>query len=357
MSRCKIFASDEGFGHLVRQQAISEALLGLAPDLDIDLQTDNNADAASWLFPQANVIRRFNNILWPRHASGSPDLERTRAFYADYLARSDQFLEQETVADYDFLISDFVYEAFPLGHSGKIPTFGVAHFTWDWFFSKLYPSPVRDSVLGRWREHAQLADVLFFSEFSPVDIIEYYKHKAFIHPLIVRRALDKNIVKRGEFNVLIMDSGANILTNSISKAVNEIHKLPDFHFFVSDKFSLDVENVTGIPRHEPVINYLSHMDLVIARGGFNLISECIGYRVPLLLLGEISNPEVERNMFFLKHQGLGSYISLDRFTNHFAETLQRFVEGEYRHIRTNMTSHDLRTDGAMVVADRILNHR
>jgi hypothetical protein len=67
------------------------------PDLAIVLQTSKNADAASWIFPEARLTRRFNNILWPRLESGIPDLDETRRFYSGYIERSDHFLKEEEV--------------------------------------------------------------------------------------------------------------------------------------------------------------------------------------------------------------------------------------------------------------------
>jgi uncharacterized protein (TIGR00661 family) len=356
MTHCKIYASDEGFGHLVRQQAVADALTRLVPEIQFDLQTQNHADTASWLFPEATLIRRFNNIRWPRDADGSPDLSATKQFLSDYQTRSKTFINEESdQQDYDFLLSDFVYEAFPIGRQRGIPAFGICHFTWDWFFSKLYPLPITTQVLDYMQSLAWQAERLFFSEFSPPDLIAHYHAKAIVHPLIVRQRDTPKIVHTDRFKVLIMDSGANVLTQSIEDAVKQVHRLPDIQFFIHNNFALEADNVTLIPDNVPIVDYLKDMDLVISRGGFNTIAECIAWRVPLLLIGEARNPEMERNLFCIKQQDLGSFVSLQRFRNQFADTLQRFIDGEYLHIKNQTQNHDIRTDGADVVAKAIVD--
>ena len=37
----------------------------------------------------------------------------------------------------DFIISDFVPEAFELANILKIKSYGVCHFTWDWLYEKI----------------------------------------------------------------------------------------------------------------------------------------------------------------------------------------------------------------------------
>ena len=79
--RYKIFASDEGFGHLVRQQAIFEEIRALEPDIGASLQTQHQAGAARWLFGDVEIIEKFNNISWAKTRKGTPDLGKIKAYY------------------------------------------------------------------------------------------------------------------------------------------------------------------------------------------------------------------------------------------------------------------------------------
>ena len=356
--KCKIFLSDEGFGHLVRQKAIYDQFQILEPAFNATVQTGSHADVARDMFGSAVLIKKFNNIHWARQENGSPDLEKINHFFQDYEERAQDFiqLEQNRINEYDFVISDFVYEAFPVAQSNQIPAFGVAHFTWDWFFSKMYPVPISYRLIEQMQKHAQLADTVFFPPFTPEEILNFFGSKAVQVPLIARAPKPTSIKPSKEkFNVLIMDSGASVLSQHINKAITQINSIDSIHFFIAKKYGLHGENITVIPDGEFFTDYISQVDLVITRGGFNTISECIAYRTPVLLLGETSNPEIDKNLLAIKSEHLGSFISLEKFVNDLQSNLYSFIDHEYDQIKATMNEHDYRTDGATVIAGTILD--
>lgn len=355
--RYKIYASDEGFGHLVRQQAIYEELKRLCPEIQATLQTQFQMPAARSLFGDIEFIEKFNNVTWSKRRDGTPDLPKIRAFYADYIHRSDEFIRREQGIDqFQFVVSDFVYEAFPVAVRHNIPAFGIAHHTWDWFFSKLYPLPVATNVLERLYNHALSADILFFPPFTPHDILDAYASKIKQVPLIVRSRDQRiSIETKEDFKILIMDSSTKLLSARIKPAVRMLSDLPDIHFFVPEYLGAEADNVTSIGHDEVLLDYMPHMDLVIARAGFNTISECVAHRVPLLLIGEASNPEMDSNMLALKQTGLASFISIQSLSENFKEVVRSFIDNEYKVVARHMQEHEMECDGARVVAEDILN--
>ncbi|MEM1200265.1 MAG: glycosyltransferase [Pseudomonadota bacterium] len=353
----KIYTSDEGFGHLVRQRAIHDQLRLLCPQLQTTLQTKTHMQAAKLIFEEVSFIEKFNNIKWAKTASGTPDLEAIARDYADYLERSDAYIASETDIDkHTFVISDFVYEAFEIANAKNVPAFGVAHHTWDWFFSKLYPLPVRTRVLRRLHEQARSAQKLYFPPLTPPDILNAYKENCQEVPFIVRdRAEASPTSTAHEFKVLILDSGSRLLSTSIRRALEQLHELDHIHFFVPEYFGIQADNVTLIGDDEVLMDYMPEMNLVICRAGFNTISECIAHRTPLLLVSEALNPEMESNMLLMKQHGLASFVSLNKLAENFGPTLLDFLSGEYDLVKRHMAHHDFRTDGARVVAEDILN--
>ena len=357
--KCKIYATDEGFGPLVRESAVIEEMRALDPDLDIAFQTHAHIEDARWILQDVSLIDRFNNITWSKHPDGSPDVARIRGSFGDYGERSDTFIHRELVDfDYDFVVSDFVYEAFPVARRKGVPSFGIAHFTWDWFFSKLFPMPLGESTLERMRSFAELADVLYFPPFTPREILKTYAHKAREVPLVVRKhetSLPEGLAG-DKFKVLVIDSGSRVLREHMRAALQQVPELADdFHFFVSPDVGLEASNVTEIHEKEFFVDHIPHVDLVIARAGFNTISECIAFRTPMLLVGEAMNPEMSENMVNLKNEGLGSFVSLERFTESLPTLLPHFVRHEYQGILQAMRSHEIPTDGARVIAEEILD--
>jgi uncharacterized protein (TIGR00661 family) len=354
----KIYLSDEGYGHIVRQRAIIEELRAIHPDIGITIQTSRHLNAAMRFIPGAEYIDRFNNILWHKRPNGSPDVAAIREHYAQYGIISEAYIAQEMEGsdEYDFLISDFVYEAFPVGLQKGIPAFGIAHFTWDWFFSKLYPPPLESSLIYRFISMAGQAKRLYFPPFTPGEILNHYKSVAVEVPLILRKEINHKVSNyTDKFRVLIADSGAGILSESIAKALKSVSDLDDFVFFVSEKFQCENRNVHYIPDSDLMVDYVSDMNLVIGRAGFNTISECVGLRTPMLLIGEAMNPEINENILMLKQFHLGSFISLQTFETGLGKYLPDFISHEYAFISRNMADHEIMSNGAEVVASDIMN--
>lgn len=355
--RARIYLSDEGYGHIVRQRAILEVLRQLNPELMASVQTHTHIDAVARMMPGASLIDKFNNIRWDKQPNGSPDIQAIAERFADYEEVSDRFIQEERLFDQpDFIISDFVYEAFAIGQNHGIPAFGVAHFTWDWFFSKLYPPPITTAVMTRFFTLAKSAKRLYFPPFTPEEILHYYRGNMLEVPLILRSgARHKQPEANGKFRILILDSGAGILGGAIAQALHSVREMDDFQFFVSSSIQTPNKNVSFIDKNALMVDYVKEMDLVIARAGFNTISECIGLRTPMLLIGEAMNPEINENIINLKKVGLGSFISLETFAHGLAEFLPGFLVHEYKTLAYNMANHDLPLNGAEVIAHDILD--
>ena len=355
--KVKIYLSDEGFGHIVRQNAIHSELKKMIPDLQTTIQTEKHLEVAKNIFGKAEYISKHGNIIWIKKKNGSPDINKIQSFYEDYESRWDAYLlSEENKLNHDFVLSDFVYEPFDIASKKNIPIFGIAHFTWDWFFSKLYPSPLKSSLIKRFSDSANKADVLYFPPLTPLEIIQHYKNSKMV-PFIVRKNINHKKVEpfKNRFKVLIIDSGAGVLKNSILKSFSQLSELRDIQFYLVEGYNQYADNITYIPSQELLVDYIGDVDLVIGRAGFNTISECIAIRTPMLLLGEAMNPEMSENIIELKKLGLGSFISLVEFETSLTTYLPRFISSEYKIIKENMDNHELPTNGAEVIAEDITN--
>jgi uncharacterized protein (TIGR00661 family) len=357
MKKCKVYLSDEGYGHIVRQRCVIAELLRVRPDLAIQVQTSVHLDAAMRMIPGVEFINKYNNITWDKHPGGSPDTTAIEQRYLDHQVQAEKMIEDELVdIQADFILSDFVYEAFRIGKLRGIPTFGVAHFTWDWFFSKMYPPPVSTQLIKFWMSCAGDAKRLYFPPFTPEEIIRFYGAKAMQVPLILHREIErKNLNSQGKFKILIIDSGAGVLNDSVHAALTNIAGLNDYIFYVSSRHYREQENLRFIPETEMLADYVASMDLVIGRAGFNTISECIGMRTPMLLIGEAMNPEMTENITMLKKRHLGSFISLDTFEHGLGNFLKAFISQEFHLISQAMRSHDIPTNGAEVIVRNVLS--
>ncbi len=351
--------SDEGYGHIVRQNAIIKAIEKKHPDFSPSIQTHKHLSVAQRIIENAHFEDIYNNISWFKRTDGSPDVAKIKTHFQNYPTRSKQYISEniEGVKGYDFLISDFVYEVSEMGEKLDIKTFGVAHFTWDWFFSKLFPPPLSEEVLSNFFALAKKFDILFFPPFTPPEILDFYNDNACEVPFIIdqNRSSNSKQLRSDAFKVLIIDSGAGVLSSHIQKALLQISKLSDFFFYASETFSSVASNIEFISKDELFIDYISGVDLVIARPGFNTITECIAHRTPMLLIGEDMNPEIIENSMQLKKVGLASFISLKDFSSHLSEVLPMFIKNEYQTILERMKQHTFALNGADVIASHILN--
>jgi uncharacterized protein (TIGR00661 family) len=354
--KTKLYITDEGFGPLVRQSAVFKELSSLIPSLDVLIQTQRHIEDAKRIIPGIEYQNKFNNIIWHKTDKGTPDREKIEEYYKGYNQLSDEYIlkELEENNQVDFIISDFVYEAFEIANKINIPSFGIAHFTWDWFFSKFYPPAINHDVIYKMMKRAMLADVLFFPPYTPKEIIQFYGKKVVEVPLIVRhhtpiaKKLDKN-----KKHVLFIDSGSGVNKIAMETIAKHLHLFKNYQFYLPEKLNKVADNITLIPESELLLDYISSMDLVVGRAGFNTISECIACRTPMLLFGETLNPEMRENKFFVKEDGLGSFTSLEKLVENTEKVLNDFFEGEYDIINRNMLAHNYRTDGAKVIAEII----
>jgi spore coat polysaccharide biosynthesis predicted glycosyltransferase SpsG len=62
--KTKIYLSDEGYGHVVRQRAILEELQKLDDSLDSTIQTKVHIQFAASNIPANSFIDKFNKIKW-----------------------------------------------------------------------------------------------------------------------------------------------------------------------------------------------------------------------------------------------------------------------------------------------------
>ncbi len=354
--KTKLYITDEGFGPLVRQSAVLKELALLIPSLKVLIQSQRHIEDAKRIIPGFEYHNKFNNILWHKTERGTPDREKIEKYYNGYNQLSNEYIvkELEENNQVDFIISDFVYEAFEIAKKMNIPSFGIAHFTWDWFFSQFYPPAINHEVIYKMMERANMADILFFPPYTPKEIIQFYGKKVVEVPLIVRyhTPLTKELDKKKK-HILFIDSGSGVNKIAMQTIANQLHLLENYQFYLPEKLNILAENITLISESELLLDYISSMDLVVGRAGFNSISECIACRTPMLLFGETLNPEMRENKFFVKEDGLGSFTSLEKLVENTEKVLDDFFEGEYDIIKRNMLSHNYRTDGAKVIAEII----
>ena len=91
--KCKIYLSDEGFGHLVRQEAIIKHL-NLIEKIDITIQTKEKIKFAREKFKgKVKYIEKHNGIQTTKTASGKLNVAKTISTFKKYISKIDNIIK------------------------------------------------------------------------------------------------------------------------------------------------------------------------------------------------------------------------------------------------------------------------
>lgn len=357
-----VFASDEGFGHIVRQEAVIKEILSRIPDARITVHT--NAKLAAMKEKLGDRVQYrdvFNNVLTIKTQNGALDRERTLSMFRDYEAKASAWIRRalEDGVDFDFCISDFVPEAFELARLLNRPSFGVAHFTWDWFFACLDPTETKS--LSKMEEYIGRATRIYFPPFTPRSLLEKHRRVAKEVAFIINEFTPISIAPNGMRKCLIMDNGTNTLARLIGKVVPTLTTLTEVNFFLgaahlSGETLRMVEGAPNIVHVRGLKNLHSHipkMDFIIARGGFNTLTECLISKIPSMLVEEGGNPEVKENVRLAAEGGYASAFATSDFGPNFARRIRLFIECEYDVIKANLEAADFSKTGPAEVCTDI----
>lgn len=338
--KIKIYISDEGYGHIVRQRAIIEELLKRGNQITI--QTKRHIDVAKSFFKdKINYIEKFNNIVTVK-SSGSLDLKSTEELMQGYYYKfmPAVYNEMKELKKFDCVISDLVPEAIAAAKLSNKPAFAVCHHTWDWFFKKTFG---KDTKFGSLIEASLLeADAIFFPPFTPDETIEKYKDISVQVPFVTYPFQDIDFpLSAGKLNVLVPDSGTKVLADIIKRNRGNFKKLSKFNFVIVN----DVNNIH---------NLIPKFDLVISRAGFNTISDCIAAGTTMLLINERDNPEVAHNILRLSELSLCGIMSVDDYAHDFIGVFKNFINNEYAEVKINAKKHIFKSDGAKRIAEEVM---
>jgi uncharacterized protein (TIGR00661 family) len=338
--KIKIYISDEGYGHAVRQRAIIQELLKRGHEITV--QTRDHIDVVRSFFKdKIRYVEKFNNIITVK-SSGSLDLRATEELMEGYFYRfmPAVIAEMKELESFDCVISDLVPEGIAAAKLCRKKAFAVCHHTWDWFFKKTFG---RDTKFSGLIEASLLeADAIFVPPFTPDETLEKYRSICVQVPFITYpfEAIDFPLPKN-KINVLVPDSGTKVFAEIISRNRENFEKLTDYHFVV----------VNDANRMH---NLIPKFDLVITRAGFNTISDCMVAGAPVLVINEKDNPEVAHNISRLSELSLCGVMSTDAYANDFVRVFKDFMSKEYESVRNNVKKHIVKCDGAQRIAEEIV---
>ena len=357
MKKICIFISDDGYGHIIRQSAIISILLKKIKNIQITVVTKSKIILLKEKFGNQILFDDYyNNISTVKNKDASLNIKKTKEMFNNWMKKSDIWIERnkKKYDDMDLFISDFVPDAFKLAKLLNKPCIGVAHFTWDWFYGKIYSQ--KDKTYKYLTELIACANMLYFPPFTPISIIKKYKKKITkINFIISDFSYPKITVNKRK--CLIMDNGAQNLRNLIIKTIPYLSKIKEFEFIIrtdnltkkTKKIILNSDNLIPVSGLKNTHSKIIEADIIIARGGFNTISECLSLKKPSILFNEKNNPEVYENITNVKKNNYASLMNINDWGKNFEKRIKIFYLKDYDKISFNLKKINFLTNGSIQI--------
>ena len=301
---CAVFISDVGFGHMVRQRQIIIELLKQFNKISITIFHKKNIHILKKSFGnKIKYVKNFNNIKLKKKSNGLLDIEGSKKIFNQWKKNSDQFLKKNNtnLSKFDFFISDLVPEISYYAFNNKKPCFSICHYTWDWFYKKIFKKT--NFNINIIKKYTNLSSKIYFPPLTQKKII--MDAKKFTKVNFICNKISNKKYKGKKIKILIMNNGTESLSLKIKNIIPELFKIHSKEFYVSTS-KLNKKMLKEIKKHKNVhlikndvkqiYNYIPKVSYIVARGGYNTITECLLSKKPSLLAEEKFNPEINANL-------------------------------------------------------------
>ena len=248
-----IFISGEGYGHLVRQRALISELLKNKKRIKITVFTSKNINILKKKFKKRiSYIKIKRTLETSKSIDGKLNIKKTKKNFALWYKNKDNWIKSNlnSMKNFDLIVSDFMPEVFELANKTGKMAFGMAHFTWDWFYKTLYG---KDKVYFELIKTIKMSKKIYFPPFTNKEIVKNLKSKVVNINFILSEFEDKK--KHGEvLKCLIMDNGNRTMTKLIENTLIYLKNLKNISFILrtdflskkSKKIISSSNNMTGI---------------------------------------------------------------------------------------------------------------
>ena len=160
-----------------------------------------------------------------------------------------------------------------------------------------------------------------------------------------------------------MDNGSRVLSTKILKIIKHLEDFDDLKFIIcANSFNkTQVENIKKIKNCKIekdlkiIHKYIPQCDFLIARGGFNTITECLILKKPTILYNETKNIEVKKNISLLVEKGLSYPINREFFTSSFKKKINYFRHYKLNKINTIFSRYKFKSNGSDQVGKIIIS--
>ena len=100
---------------------------------------------------------------------------------------------------------------------------------------------------------------------------------------------------------------------------------------------------------------ISYVDFLVARGGFNTITEILIFKKPALLIDEKNNPEIRENLHQMKKFNYCTIMKQYSFKDNFPKKINTFIRNDMKKIENNLKSKKIKANGANQIVTNIID--
>lgn len=309
-----IFIADEGYGHAMRQKNIINELIDHIPFVEITVYGKDKIDLLFEEFgSKISYVDLYSYVITIKDSLGNLDNQGTKECFKNWHQNKENWVEF-TIRNIDpktnIIISDSVPQVSKVSKLLGIRQINIQHFSWDWLYYSLFGD---DEIYRSLRKNYERWGEFIFPPLTPIDNLKIYPHKNidFIvnRKLISLTSVEKKIKSINDSKtILLMNNGTQSLTSLISQILKNFPKNKGWLFMLRSehlnktdkKIALEREDVKIITGMSNTHLAISNADIVVARGGYNALSELIALNKKSLIIEEKNNPEVVSNLYLIK---------------------------------------------------------
>ena len=350
------YVSGHGFGHAVRSAEIIRALLRRESSLSVHVR----GTSPDWLFPPA-VSRSAAqlDVGVVQQDALRIDEQATLERAAELAASAEHLVGQETEllgrVQAGLVVADVPPIPFLAARRAGLASVAVTNFSWDWIYAPYVAARPDLGWLPGWLRQAYgQADLLLrlplFGDLSAFRLIEDV-------PLVSRPPSLSRLQVRARLGldpdatVVLLSFGGLGLLGFDPEVLRGLAE----YTFVASELEIDPRarrprNVALVPaQNENYVNLIAASDVVVSKPGFGIVANCLAERVPLVYTDRGQFAEYDVLVAGLQRHGRSAHVSQ-------AELLA----GELGPALNSMLDKSApwppapRTDGAAVIADRLL---
>lgn len=353
------FISEDGYGHAVRQSSIIDEILKLDQKRRIQIHVHANKilGKIKEKFNKKIKFKIVDNIIQTKkNLNGSLSISETKKIFVKWKKNKKKLINKtkSQIKNYDLVISDSVPHVFDAAKELNIKAFNISHYTWDWFYLKTFQ---KDKVYKELSMSYSKADKFIFPPLTEPELLKLYKKKIHKINFIITDSFVENkllLKKNKRLQCMIMDNGSKVLSSKILKILKYIKNFSNLRFIICGNFLKKkqilklkkLKNCKIEKNLKKIHMHIPYCDFLIARGGFNTITESLILKKPTLLYNETKNEEVKGNIKHLVKKGLTYPIYKNFFSHSFQENIDHFLSYKLKKINRNFLKFNFKGNGS-----------